>query len=90
MSNLDQVIFSDVAFSNFCIWMRNNPKLFDKIESLIIDCLKHPFTGLGKPEALRGNLIGCWSRRINDEHRLVYFITSDGVHIVECRNHYSD
>jgi len=70
--------------------MRNNATLFDKIETLISDCLKHPFKGLCKPEGLRGALKGCWSRRINDEHVLIYFITSDGVHIVECRNHYAE
>lgn len=73
MNKLDQILFSEEAFYNFCVWMRNNPKYFDKIETLVKDCLKHPFTGLGKPEALKAEYKGCWSRRINDEHRLIYY-----------------
>ena len=84
------IIFSDVAFSFFCKWMRQNPLLFDKIETLIKDCLRNPFNGLGKPEPLKGNYQGCWSRRINQEHRLIYYMNAEGLHIISCRNHYDD
>ncbi len=90
MNKLEEVIFSQEAFTNIYSWMRYNPNYFNKIESLVTDCLRHPFTGLGKPEPLKGEYKGCWSRRINDEHRLIYFITAEGVHIVECSNHYLD
>ncbi|MBI4772541.1 MAG: Txe/YoeB family addiction module toxin [Chloroflexi bacterium] len=57
---------------------------------LIHDIQRSPFTGLGKPEPLRHELTGFWSRRINDEHRLVYKVTDDAILIIACRYHYSD
>ena len=89
-NKMEQIIFSDIAFSSFCGWIRQNPLLFDKIDSLIKDCLRHPFNGIGKPEPLKGAYKGCWSRRINQEHRLIYFASTQGIHVVACRNHYSD
>lgn len=50
--------------------------------------MRNPFKGLGKPEPLKGNLAGCWSRQINDEHRLVYIIKDRNLHILQCRFHY--
>lgn len=88
VNKLEQIIFSESAFTNFCTWMRQNPILFDKIDKLINDCLRHPFNGLGKPEPLKGAFKGCWSRRINNEHRLIYFVTEQGVHVIACKSHY--
>lgn len=89
-NKLEQVIFSKTGFAQFCSWLRQNPFLFDKLDTLINDCLRHPFNGIGKPEPLKGAYKGCWSRRINQEHRLIYFATIQGLHIVACRNHYDD
>jgi len=61
-----------------------------KINALIKECRRTPFTGTGKPEALKGNLRGHWSRRINQEHRLVYRIEADMLIIVQCRYHYGE
>ena len=61
-----------------------------KINALVKECQRTPFTGTGKPEALKGNLRGHWSRRISQEHRLVYRIEADMLIIVQCRFHYDD
>lgn len=63
-------------------------KIQNKIIKLIEDCLRNPFEGLGKPEGLKHNLKGFWSRRINDEHRLVYEVTDEQICIVGCKYHY--
>jgi toxin YoeB len=69
-----------------------NRKLFVRINELVRDIEKHPFTGLGKPEALKFNLAGKWSRRINKEHRLVYEVSGTGARLTilihQCRYHY--
>ena len=65
-----------------------NYKLVFKILDLITDIQKNPFKGIGKPEALKGNYSGYWSRRINDEHRLVYKVNDDKIEIYKCNGHY--
>ena len=68
------------------------PKAFKKLNGLIQECLRHPFTGTGKPEALKENLKGFWSRRISQEHRLIYRVSGAGdaqtLEIIQCRLHY--
>ena len=66
------IVFDPKAFKQFNQWATENKKLYRKIVELIDDTLRHPFSGLGKPEPLKHALKGYWSRRINDEHRLVY------------------
>ena len=83
-----QVIFEASAFNDFTNWATENKKLYAKIVRLIKDIQRSPFTGLGKPEPLRHELKGYWSRRINIEHRLVYKITDEAVIIVGCKYHY--
>lgn len=68
----------------------SEPKLVKKIFSLIADIQKHPFEGIGKPEALKYDFAGSWSRRISDEHRLVYDITDEKIIIIRCKDHYDD
>ena len=63
------------------------PKLAFRVLELIQDIEKTPFTGLGKPEALKGNLQGYWSRRISDEHRLIYKVTDEEIEILSCKSH---
>jgi toxin YoeB len=65
-------------------------KLVKKIFSLIADIQKHPFEGIGKPEALKNNYSGYWSRRITEKHRLVYQINDDEIVIIACKDHYDD
>ncbi len=66
-----RVIFERNAFQDFVEWATIDKKLYQRIVNLILDTLRHPFAGLGRPEPLRHELRGYWSRRINDEHRLV-------------------
>lgn len=65
-----------------------NKKMFERIRRLITESAKTPFTGIGKPEPLKRNLKGYWSRRINEEHRLVYRATDEQIIIVSCKFHY--
>jgi toxin YoeB len=83
-----KVVFEVSAFQDFVEWATRDRRLYQRIVSLIMDTLRHPFSGLGKPEPLRHELRGYWSRRINDEHRLVYKVDDDAITIVACRYHY--
>ena len=82
------ISFTPDAFEQFCEWRDTDKKVQNKIVKLIDDCLRNPFDGLGKPEGLKHNLKGLWSRRINDEHRLVYEVTDEQICIVGCKYHY--
>jgi toxin YoeB len=84
-----RVIFERNAFEDFVEWANIDKKLYQRIVNLILDMLRHPFTGICKPEPLRHELRGYWSRRINDEHRLVYKVTDDAITIISCRYHYT-
>ena len=68
--------------------VRLDKKLFERIRRLIIETTKTPFDGIGKPEPLKNELKGYWSRRLTDEHRLVYKVTDEQIIIVSCRYHY--
>ena len=83
-----QVQFSSDAIENLKRYKAGNQNLAFKIFELITDIQENPFTGLGKPEALKGNFSGYWSRRINDEHRLIYRVTNDLIIIYTCFGHY--
>ena len=69
-------------------WQGQDRKTLKRINLLIADALRHPFEGIGKPEPLRENLSGFWSRRIDDTHRLVYGVSEDNLVIIACRYHY--
>jgi len=83
-------IFSDVAWESYLYWQANDRKTIRKINALLKDIDRNGNTGLGKPEALRGDFSGYWSRRIDDKNRLVYRIQDGVIEIYECRHHYSD
>ncbi|MBI2967628.1 MAG: Txe/YoeB family addiction module toxin [Bacteroidetes bacterium] len=76
------------AFQEMEEWKYNSPQIFRRIGDLIADTKINPFHGIGKPEPLKHHLKGCWSRRINKEHRLIYRITNDAIHIISCKGHY--
>ena len=80
----------DDAWSQYVEWQVNDKKILRKINSLIEDALRHPTEGIGKPEALKYSLSGAWSRRINEEHRLVYVFDETTLTVVSCKTHYSD
>ncbi len=85
---MKRVIFESGAFDDFTNWATEDKKLYKKIIRLIKDIQRSPFTGLGKPEPLRHELKGYWSRRINIEHRLVYKVTDEAIIIIGCKYHY--
>jgi len=82
------LIFSDHAWEDYLYWQQTDRKLLNRINSLIKEIQRSPFEGTGKPEPLKHALAGYWSRRINDEHRLVYKVTPDAILISQLRYHY--
>ena len=82
------VAFYKTAFEDYNEWEKLDKKIFKRIKELIKDISRTPFSGIGKPEPLKHELSGYWSRRINDEHRLVYKISKNTLYILSCREHY--
>jgi toxin YoeB len=83
------ISFEDSAFEQYCQWEKDDSKIHGKIKRLIVDIRRNPFRGTGKPEPLKGDRAGYWSRRITEEHRLVYKVLPDQVIIVSRKFHYS-
>ena len=83
-----KVVFSDNAWDEYLYWQKTDKKLLNRINELIKAIKRTPFEGIGKPEPLKHALAGCWSRRINDEHRLVYKVEGDSLLIAQCKLHY--
>ena len=85
---MKRIVFYAEAFVDFTAWAKRDPVLFERITRLINETLRDPFHGIGKPEPLRHQLKGFWSRRINDEHRIVYKVADGSVLIAQLRYHY--
>jgi toxin YoeB len=85
---MKDVIFKGTSFEDFNEWSRTDKQVFKRIILLIEDSRRHPFEGLGNPEPLKHQLKGCWSRRINSEHRLVYMVTDEAIEITSYKYHY--
>lgn len=85
---MKDIVFKGTSFSDYSNWSKIDNKIFRRISLLIEDARRHPFEGIGKPEPLKYRLKGCWSRRINEEHRLIYLVTDDTIEIVSCKYHY--
>jgi len=83
-----KLIFSDHAWNDYLFWQKTDKKKLRRINTLIKETMRNPFEGIGKPEPLKHALSGYWSRRINDEHRFVYKVTGDSIHIAQLRYHY--
>jgi len=81
-------IFVDESWEDYLFWQKTDKKIVRKINELIKDISRSPFSGIGKPEALKHKYKGFWSRRITDEHRLIYKVKEDEVLIAKCRYHY--
>lgn len=80
--------FSDQAWEDYLFWQVKDKAVLKRINLLLRDVQRSPFEGIGKPERLKHNLAGFWSRRIDDEHRLVYSMQDDTVLVAQCRFHY--
>ena len=76
------------AWSDYTYWQTQDKKTFKRINKLIAETLRNPFAGIGKPEALKENLAGFWSRRIDDSNRLVYVVDRNRLTVISCRYHY--
>lgn len=83
-----KIVFSEHAWEDYLYWQRTEKKILIRINSLIKEIMRSPFQGTGKPEPLKHALAGYWSRRINDEHRIVYKVTEDSIYIAQLRCHY--
>jgi toxin YoeB len=83
-----KLIFSEQAWEDYLYWQKTDKKLLERINTLIKAASRSPFEGIGKPEPLKNALSGYWSRRINDEHRIVYRISDGSMLIAQLRYHY--
>ena len=85
-----RLLWEDRAWDDYLYWQTQDKKVLKRINGLIKDIQRNTFDGLGKPEPLKGNLSGMWSRRIDDANRIVYYETDGIVYIVSCKGHYND
>jgi len=83
-----RITFSKIAWEEYISWQSEDKKILRKINELIKDIQRHPFEGLGKPEPLKFDLAGLWSRRIEREHRLVYQVIDEELFVYSCKYHY--
>jgi len=83
-----KLIFSSKAWENYLYWQETDKKMLKRINLLISDIQRHPYEGIGKPEPLKHGLAGYWSRRIDDEHRIVYKQQDEAILIAQLRYHY--
>lgn len=83
-----RLVFSDQAWEDYLYWQKQDRKMVERINKLIREIQRQPFEGIGKPEPLKHALAGFWSRRLDDEHRIVYRIEDDAMQIAQLRFHY--
>ncbi len=85
---MNKITFTPQAWEEYCYWQTQDKKVLKRINQLLQDISRNSFTGIGKPEPLKGNFSGYWSRRIDDVNRLVYGIRDEHIEIIQCRGHY--
>lgn len=83
-----ELVWQTNAWEDYLYWQEQDKKIILRINELVKDAMRSPFKGIGKPEPLKGDLAEFWSRRITDEHRLVYAVKDKRLHIIQCRFHY--
>ena len=83
-----KISFQDNGWEDYLYWQQQDKKILKRISTLLKDITRNPFEGIGKPEPLKYTLSGYWSRRINDEHRLVYTLREKQIIVIQCRYHY--
>lgn len=81
-------IFVDESWEDYLYWQKNDKRILSKINDLLKDISRNPFSGIGKPKPLKYKYSGYWSRKIDNEHRLIYLVKDDEIHIAKCRFHY--
>ena len=83
-----RIRFSEAGWEDFMHWQATDKKRFRRLVTLIKDVQRSPFAGIGKPEPLKGNLSGYWSRRLDEANRIVYRVEGDTLDVIQCRGHY--
>ncbi len=83
-----RTLWEDRAWDDYIYWQNQDKRTLKRINALVKDIKRSPFEGIGKPEPLKGNLGGMWSRRIDEENRIVYYAEADILYIISCRGHY--
>ena len=82
------IVFTQNAWAEYLEWKRKDKAIEKRIDKIISDIVRHPFNGIGKPEPLKFNLSGLWSRKINNEHRIVYGVSKSQIQIIQLKYHY--
>ena len=85
-----RLLWEERAWEDYLYWQTQDKKTLKRLNALIKDIQRNPFEGIGKPEPLKGNLSGLWSRRIDDTNRIVYYEQGEIVYIIACKGHYND
>jgi len=85
-----RLVFTPTAWGDYLYWQTQDERTLERVNLLIRECQRDPFQGIGKPEPLKRDYAGCWSRRIDDTHRLIYRVLSNDLEILACRYHYGD
>lgn len=80
--------FTELSWEDYLFWQKNDKQKLKRINELLKDIARSPYEGIGKPEPLKFNYAGFWSRRIDEEHRLIYIVVEDEIQIAKCRFHY--
>lgn len=83
-----RLVFSDEAWEDYLYWQKQDKRMVERINKLIQEVQREPFSGIGKPEPLKHALAGFWSRRVTDEHRMVYRVDGSDLQIAQLRFHY--
>lgn len=84
-----KLLWEERAWEEYCIWQQEDKKALKRINLIIKDIQRNFFEGIGKPEALKGNLAGFWSRRIDNSNRIVYMVDKSAIRIISCKGHYN-
>ena len=87
---MGKIVFTEQAWQDYLYWQGQDKKTLRRINQLLQDISRNGYTGIGKPEPLKNDLSGYWSRRIDDVNRLVYRILGDTIEVLQCRGHYKD
>ena len=85
-----KLVWEDRAWDEYLYWQNQDRKTLKKINKIIADIQRNPFDGISKPEPLKGNMSGWWSRRIDEENRIVYYVENDIIYVMYCKGHYED
>jgi toxin YoeB len=83
-----KLVFTELSWEDYLFWQNNDKQKLKRVNELLKDISRSPYEGIGKPEPLRFNYSGFWSRRIDEEHRLIYRVVDDEIQIAKCRFHY--